>query len=175
MKLLKEEAKKEALPIEFITTFVSKGWDEVGSLKANIDGIQETFKDVEQVKNILQDLSDAYLICIGRLEDYLNKKDYVDIPEVDEVKAEETVEDPAETEEIEFEEEPIKPIEVKDTTDEIKFAEEPVKPIEAEEEQDAELEIDEIPEDEEDDFDLDFDDAEVDAEDESRRREWLNK
>ena len=37
MKILKES--KENLPIAFLTDFISKGWEEVGYLKADIEAI----------------------------------------------------------------------------------------------------------------------------------------
>ena len=80
MKII-NESKKEKLPIDFITQFVSKGWDEVGVLKASKDAIKVTFKETTKVESIIQDLIDAYLVCIGQMELYLDKKDYLDIPE----------------------------------------------------------------------------------------------
>lgn len=153
MKIIKEELQeiKEELPIEFITTFISKGWDEIGTLKASTEGILKDFVGAEKVAEILQDLSDAYLICIGRLQGYLHNAEYIDLPEV-----------PAEEEKIE---EPV--------------AEEAVEEDEAPAEEDIlvepEVEVEIKPIAEVDDFDLDFDDAEIDAEDLSKRHEWLNK
>lgn len=80
MKII-NESKKEKLPIDFITQFVSKGWDEVGMLKASKDAIKTTFKETTKVEGIIQDLIDSYLVCIGQMELYLGKKDYLDIPE----------------------------------------------------------------------------------------------
>jgi len=79
MKVLKES--KEKLPIDFITQFISKGWEEVGNLKASIDAIKQTFSDVKDIADILQDLSDAYLIAIGQMQGVLQDKKYVDVPE----------------------------------------------------------------------------------------------
>ena len=79
MKVLKES--KEKLPIDFITQFISKGWEEVGNLKASIDAIKQTFSDVKDIADILQDLSDAYLIAIGQMQGILQDKNYVNVPE----------------------------------------------------------------------------------------------
>lgn len=79
MKILKEA--KEKLPIDFITQYISKGWEEVGTIKASIDAIKQNFTDTKDVSEILQDLSDAYLIAIGQLQGILQDKKYVDIPE----------------------------------------------------------------------------------------------
>ena len=84
MKII-NESKKEKLPIDFITQFVSKGWDEVGMLKASKDAIKATFKETTKVEGIIQDLIDSYLVCIGQMELYLDKKDYLDIPEASEL------------------------------------------------------------------------------------------
>lgn len=153
MKIIKEELQeiKEELPIEFITTFISKGWDEIGTLKASTEGILKDFVGAEKVAEILQDLSDAYLICIGRLQGYLHNAEYIDLPEV-----------PAEEK---AEEAPIEEV-----------AEEPAEePVETELSVEPEVEVEIKPIAEVDDFDLDFDDAEIDAEDLSKRHEWLNK
>lgn len=72
---------KEKLPLAFITSTVSHGWDEVGNLKASIEGIKNTFTGTKEVENILQDFVDSYLVCIGRLEKLLDDKNYVDMPE----------------------------------------------------------------------------------------------
>lgn len=85
MKIMKE-SKQEKLPIDFITQFISKGWDEIGTLKASIDGIKQTFSGTKDVEKILQELVDAYLIAIGQLELHLDKKNYVELPEQDEIK-----------------------------------------------------------------------------------------
>jgi hypothetical protein len=46
MKILKES--KETLPIAFLTDFISKGWEEVGYLKADIEAIKDKTKLIEQ-------------------------------------------------------------------------------------------------------------------------------
>lgn len=76
--------QKEEMPISFLTTFVSDGWSEVGNLKEEIVGIKSTFKNSSKVIDILQDLLDAYLVAIGQAELYLQNKDYIDIPEIEE-------------------------------------------------------------------------------------------
>ena len=60
MKII-NESKKEKLPIDFITQFVSKGWDEVGMLKASKDAIKATFRETAKVENIIQDWIDKSL------------------------------------------------------------------------------------------------------------------
>jgi hypothetical protein len=79
MKILKES--KENLPIAFLTDFISKGWEEVGHLKADIEAIQEAYKGTKPIEGLIQDLIDAYLVCIGQLEAHLQDKNYLDYPE----------------------------------------------------------------------------------------------
>lgn len=79
MKILKES--KENLPVSFLTDFISKGWEEVGYLKANIESIKEAFKGTKKVEELLQALIDAYLVCIGQLEAHINDKNYIEYPE----------------------------------------------------------------------------------------------
>ena len=105
MKILKEEQiKQEELPITFITSFVSRGWEEVGMLKEQIKALKEEFsgKNIAKIEEILQGLIDAYLINIGQLELFLHENDYVEVPEIEEEK-EEKVEEPTEENEIEDE------------------------------------------------------------------------
>lgn len=80
MKII-NEAKKEILPIDFITSFISRGWNEIGSLKTDINSIKQVFKNTTKVEEILQNLLDAYLIAIGQMELQLDKKEYLEIPD----------------------------------------------------------------------------------------------
>ena len=45
MKILKEN--KEKLPISFLTDFISKSWEEVGYLKADIEAIKQVQSKIE--------------------------------------------------------------------------------------------------------------------------------
>ena len=79
MKILKES--KETLPIAFLTDFISKGWEEVGYLKADIEAIKEAYKGTKPIEGLIQDLIDAYLVCIGQLEAHLHDNKYLDYPD----------------------------------------------------------------------------------------------
>lgn len=79
MKILKEA--KENLPIAFLTDFISKGWEEVGYLKADIEAIKETYKGTKNIEELIQNLIDAYLVCIGQVEAHLQDKNYIEYPE----------------------------------------------------------------------------------------------
>lgn len=108
MKILKEEQiRQEELPITFITSFVSRGWEEVGMLKEQIKALKEEFggKGIEKIEEIFQGLIDAYLINIGQLELFLHENDYVEVPEIEEEKVEEPVEEEETEEEVEIEDE----------------------------------------------------------------------
>ena len=108
MKLLKEEQiRQEELPITFITSFVSRGWEEVGMLKEQIKALKEEFggKGIEKIEEIFQGLIDAYLINIGQLELFLHENDYVEVPEIEEEKVEEPAEEDEAEEEFETEDE----------------------------------------------------------------------
>lgn len=84
MKLLE---KKELLPLDFLTSSVSQGWNEVGTLKASLEGIKQTFSGTDKVEKIIQELIDAYLIYIGQLELLIDKKDYLELPDEKDLKA----------------------------------------------------------------------------------------
>ena len=79
MKIIKEN--KENLPISFLTDFISKGWEEVGYLKADIEAIREIYKGTKPIEELIQSLIDAYLVCIGQLEAHISDKKYIEYPE----------------------------------------------------------------------------------------------
>ena len=102
MKVLKEnQTNREELPITFITSFVSRGWEEVGILKEQIKALKGEFKNIDRIEEILQGLIDAYLVNIGQLELFLQENDYVEVPEIEEEKVEEPNEETKETEDVE--------------------------------------------------------------------------
>jgi hypothetical protein len=84
MKIVKEAVlneAKEKLPVSFLTDFISKGWEEVGYLKADIEAIKEAYSGTGKIEELIQGLIDAYLVCIGQMELHLNDKNYLDYPE----------------------------------------------------------------------------------------------
>lgn len=116
MKILKEnKISQEELPITFITSFVSRGWEEVGMLKEQIKALKAEFKNIDKIEEILQGLIDAYLINIGQLELFLHENDYVEVPNIEET---EEVEKKEEEEKV-SEDEIVEDEEVKDIEDEI--------------------------------------------------------
>ena len=84
MEELKES--KETLPISLLTDLISRGWAEVGNIKADIEAIGNTYKGAKKIEDTLQALADSYLIAIGQLEAFAEAKDYVEFPEEDEDK-----------------------------------------------------------------------------------------
>lgn len=51
----------------FIADLVAKGWSELSVLNETIKSI-DNLDNADKVKAILQELADAYLVCIGQLE-----------------------------------------------------------------------------------------------------------
>ena len=118
MKILKES--KENLPIAFLTDFISKGWEEVGYLKADIEVIRETYKGTKPIEDLIQDLIDAYLVCIGQLEAHLQDKNYLDYPEesgLSGAKLEEDLEIKVSADKVEIKTEKTTPVEVNEKDD----------------------------------------------------------
>lgn len=118
MKILKES--KENLPIAFLTDFISKGWEEVGYLKADIEAIKEAYKGTKPIETLIQDLIDAYLVCIGQLEAHLHDKNYLDYPEesgLSSGKLEEELEIKVSADKVEIKTEKTTPVEVNEEDD----------------------------------------------------------
>jgi hypothetical protein len=118
MKILKES--KENLPIAFLTDFISKGWEEVGYLKADIEAIKEAYKGTKPIEILIQDLIDAYLVCIGQLEAHLHDKNYLDYPEESGLSGEKLEED----------------LEIRVSADKVEIKTEKTTPVEVNEEED---------------------------------------
>jgi hypothetical protein len=118
MKILKES--KENLPIAFLTDFISKGWEEVGYLKADIEVIREAYKGTKPIEALIQDLIDAYLVCIGQLEAHLQDKNYLDYPEesgLSGAKLEEDLEIKVSADKVEIRTEKTTPVEINEEDD----------------------------------------------------------
>lgn len=120
MKILNES--KEQLPIAFLTDFISKGWEEVGYLKADIEAIREAYKGTKPIEELIQNLIDAYLVCIGQLEAHLHDKKYLSYPEesgLSGTKLEEELEIRVSSDKVEIKTEEDTPVEVKEDEDKI--------------------------------------------------------
>lgn len=179
MKII-NESKKEKLPIDFITQFVSKGWDEVGMLKASKDAIKTTFKETAKVESIIQDLIDSYLVCIGQMELYLDKKDYLNIPEASELHeaANEAVnaeEDLKLQEDLELKNSGDFNVEVKQEDNKVKIEIEPKEEEEQEtEEEEDETEDNEVAKPDAFEYFMDFAEPTPDDEADKAIQDWLS-
>ena len=126
MKILKEnKIMQEELPITFITSFVSRGWEEVGMLKEQIKALKSEFKNIDKIEEILQGLIDAYLINIGQLELFLHDNDYVEVPNIEEQEAESKALEKEDIEDEDIEDEEIEDV-IKIETDKPEEDEAPI-------------------------------------------------
>ena len=168
MKII-QESKKEKLPVDFITQFISKGWDEVGTLKASKTAIKDVFKDTAKVEEVIQDLIDSYLVCIGRMELYLDKKDYLDVPDQEALKEDlmpAVVDNMQATAEVTL---PDFEVAVKQDNDKIAIELEPKEEAVQDEEVPVENDSEAF------EFYTDFDEPEIDQETIETVHAWLNK
>lgn len=174
MKII-NESKKEKLPIDFITQFVSKGWDEVGMLKASKDAIKTTFKETAKVESVIQDLIDSYLVCIGQMELYLDKKDYLDIPETSELnEVANTDEDLKLQEDLELKNSGDFDVEVKQEDNKVKIEIEPKEEEPETEEEEEETEDKEVAKQDAFEYFMDFAEPTPDDEADQAIQDWLS-
>ena len=110
---------KEKLPVSFLTDFISRGWDDVGYLKETIKSIGENFSGTKKVEELLNNLLDAYLVCIGQLELHVSAKDYLDMPEEAKENLKEAIEVKIEGDQIEITTEPDTVVAVDEQGDKI--------------------------------------------------------
>lgn len=80
-KMTKLNESKTSLPITYLTNFVSRGWGEIGQLKEEIASIKKEFTNTSKIETCVQNLIDAYLVCVGQIEGMLDDKKYLDFPE----------------------------------------------------------------------------------------------
>ena len=78
---MKINENKTNLPITYLTTLVSRGWEEVGILREEMEAVKKEFKNTSAIEECVNNLIDAYLICIGTVEGILDNKKYVKFPE----------------------------------------------------------------------------------------------
>ena len=81
---MKLKESKEKVPASFVTTYIAEAWDKIGYLKTDIEAIKDQYSGTKVVCDCLQDIMDAYLIAAGRLQAFLDDKDYVEIPDLEE-------------------------------------------------------------------------------------------
>ena len=122
MKILNETKNKETIPVAFLTDFISKGWEEVGYLKADIEAIKEAYKGTSKIEELIQNLIDAYLVCIGQLELHIHDKKYLEYPEesgLSGIKLDEELELKVSSNKIEIKTEENTPVDVVEEEDKI--------------------------------------------------------
>lgn len=89
---MKLKESKEKVPASFVTTYIAEAWDKVGYIKTDIEAIKNQYSGSKVVCDCLQDIMDAYLIAAGRLQAFLDDKNYVEMPEIeDDSKVEESL------------------------------------------------------------------------------------
>lgn len=88
---MKLKESKEKVPATFVTSYISDAWEKVGYIKADLEAIKRDYSDTKIVCDCLQDIMDAYLIAAGRLQAFLDNKNYVDMPDTADTKVEEAL------------------------------------------------------------------------------------
>lgn len=97
----------EKLPLEVLTANVADGWEKVGAIKAQIEGLTDSFEDTEKVVSYLEALQDAYLVFLGQMEALIADQGEIKIEEP--VEEEAAVEAPVEETEVAVEAEEVIP------------------------------------------------------------------
>lgn len=144
-------------------------------LKASKDAIKTTFKETAKVESIIQDLIDSYLVCIGQMELYLDKKDYLDIPEASELnEATNTDEDLKLQEDLELKNSDDFDVEVKQEDNKVKIEIEPKKEEQETEEEEEETEDKEVDKPDAFEYFMDFAEPTPDDEADQAIQDWLS-
>ncbi len=81
VKNVKLNESKEKIPTSVITDLVSRAWEEIGLIKANIDQLGKAYSGVSKLTDTFEDLLDSYLIYVGQLEAFLADNNLIDYPE----------------------------------------------------------------------------------------------
>jgi DNA-binding protein YbaB len=74
---MKKIDKKENLPIEFITNFLSEMWKQLGDIQGQTDRISEDFNKTKKIKKIFQNYINVSLDTLNQLELLLIDEDYI--------------------------------------------------------------------------------------------------
>ena len=144
-------------------------------LKASKDAIKTTFKETTKVEGIIQDLIDSYLVCIGQMELYLDKKDYLNIPEASELnEAANTDEDLKLQEDLELKNSGDFDVEVKQEDNKVKIEIEPKEEEPETEEEEAETEDKEAAKPDAFEYFMDFAEPTPDDEADQAIQDWLS-
>ncbi len=81
MKMVEVKKNKEKLPFNLITTYINQGWQMIEQINADKEAVKSEFSNNKIFIECLEDLSDTYLIMVGRLQKLLTDGNYIDMPE----------------------------------------------------------------------------------------------
>lgn len=90
-RAMTKNEQEEEFASSLVFSNISKSWDEIATLKAQIREFKLAKKN-QKLIDIFQDLLDSYLIFVGRLEQFADKKDFIDLPKEDELKEDVNIE-----------------------------------------------------------------------------------
>ena len=90
-RAMTKNEQEEEFASSLVFSNISKSWEEIATLKAQIREFKLAKKN-QKLIDIFQDLLDSYLIFVGRLEQFADKKDFIDLPKEDELKEDVNVE-----------------------------------------------------------------------------------
>jgi len=85
VKNIKLTESKEKVPTSVITDLVSRAWEEIGLIKANIDQLGKAYSGVSKLSNVFNELLDSYLIYVGKLEAFLEDNNLINYPDEKEI------------------------------------------------------------------------------------------
>ena len=77
---------KAKLPLSLITSYINQAWSTIDSINADIVASKKEYSGTDEFVDCLQSVSDAYLILAGRLQKYLDEKNYIEFPKEEQVK-----------------------------------------------------------------------------------------
>ena len=72
------DPEKQQLTTELLTSKIANMWTNIGDLQVFIKELRANFDKANRVADILQELLDSYLVCVGQLELHLHENNYLD-------------------------------------------------------------------------------------------------
>jgi hypothetical protein len=85
VKNIKLTESKEKVPTSVVTDLVSRAWEEIGLIKANIDQLGKAYSGCSKLSKVFNELLDSYLIYVGKLEAFLEDSNLISYPDEKEV------------------------------------------------------------------------------------------
>jgi len=80
-KNIKLNESKEKITTSVVTDLISRAWEEIGLVKANIEQLGKAYSNTSKLVDIFEELLDSYLIYVGQLEAFLTDNNLVEYPE----------------------------------------------------------------------------------------------